>query len=396
MSYRLQDREDEFPSHRPSAAALAPPPARKPERPAVVQQPDEDEDDGQGLIPRRVSKSEIIYVTSQLAIMVETGVTLASALDSIVREESNPSLKRVLSELKSSVESGEDFSAALARHPRYFDRTYIALVKASEATGTLAEMLDRISRYLRKELETRGKVRGAMAYPSVMLVLAIGVTIFLLTYVLPKFTPLFTRKGIQLPKPTIVMMAISDVLLTYWYFWLGGAVALLVGFLVGKRTEPGRHLWDGVRINLPIVGPVLRKIVISRSLRTLGTMVKSGVSMLEALQLSADVANNYHYEQLWLRVKDQVTEGDQIHTALAGNALFPPVLVQMIRAGEDTGKLDVVLERVSDHYDQEVEVSLKTCTSLIEPIMIALMGIVVGGIGMALLLPIFTLSRTPG
>jgi type IV pilus assembly protein PilC len=394
MSYRLQDQASDYPAKRSSTATLEPALARQSRQAADA--PQEELDEGPGLIPRRISKSEIIYVTSQLAIMVETGVTLSTALEGIVREEQNYSLKRVLSELKSEVESGGDFSAALARHPRQFDKTYVALVKASEATGTLAEMLDRISRYLRKELETRGKVRAAMAYPSVMLVLAIGVTIFLLTYVLPKFTPLFTRKGIQLPKPTIVMMAISDVLLTYWYFWLAGAVALLVGFLVGKRTEPGRRIWDGVRIHLPIVGPVLRKIVISRSLRTLGTMVKSGVSMLDALQLSADVAGNYHYEQLWLRVKDQVTEGDQIHSSLGSNKLFPPVLVQMIRAGEETGKLHVVLERVSDHFDQEVEVSLKTCTSLIEPIMIAIMGLVVGGIGMALLLPIFTLSRTPG
>ena len=357
---------------------------------------DEGLDDGPGLIPRRVSKSEIIYVTSQLAIMVETGVTLSSALEGIVREEQNPTLKRVLSELKEAVEEGEDFSVALARHPKYFDKTYVSLIKASEATGTLAEMLDRISRYLRKELETRGKIRGAMAYPSVMLVLACGVTIFLLTYVLPKFTPLFTRKGIQLPKPTIVMMAISNALIDYWYFWLAGAIALIVGFLVGKRTEPGRRIWDGVRIRLPLVGAVLRKVIISRSLRTLGTMVKSGVSMLDALQLTAEVAGNYHYEQLWLKVKGQVTEGDQIYTALSNNPLFPPVLVQMIRSGEETGKLDLVLERVSDHFDQEVEVSLKTCTSLIEPLMIAVMGIVVGGIGMALLLPIFTLSRTPG
>lgn len=396
MSYRLQD-SDAFSAPRSSgsSAATALKPARQPER-AVVIDSDEEQDDGAGLIPRRISKAEIIYVTSQLAIMVETGVTLSAALDGIVREERNPTLKRVLTDLKSSVESGEDFSTALARHPRYFDKTYVALVKASEATGSLAEMLDRISRYLRKELETRGKVRGAMAYPSVMLVMAIGVTIFLLTYVMPKFTPLFTRKGIQLPKPTIVMMSISHVLINYWYFWLAGGLAIVIGFFVGKRTVAGRRIWDGVRINLPIVGGVLRKIVISRSLRTLGTMVKSGVSMLDALQLSADVANNYQYEQLWLRVRDQVTEGEQINTALAGDELFPPALVQMIRAGEDTGKLDVVLERVSDHFDQEIEVSLKTCTSLIEPIMIAVMGFVVGGIGMALLLPIFTLSRTPG
>jgi type IV pilus assembly protein PilC len=357
---------------------------------------DGDGDDGPGLFPRRVTKSEIIYATSQLAIMVDTGITLSAALDSIVEEEQNPSLKRILSELRNSVQEGEDFSTALARYPKYFDKTYLALVKASEATGKLGEMLDRIAAYLRKELETRSKVRAAMAYPTVMLVLAIGVTIFLLTFVLPKFTPLFERKGIDLPKPTIVMMTVSRVMIDYWPFWVAGAAALVAGFLIGKRTEPGRQLWDQIKLNLPILGPMFRKVVISRSIRTLGTMVASGVSMLEAIKLSAEVAGNYHYEQIWLKVLEEITSGNQIHTVLHGSPLFPPVLVQMIRSGEETGKLDVVLERVSNYYDQEVETSLKTATSLIEPIMIAVMGVVVGGIGMALLLPIFSLSRAPG
>ena len=386
---------DEEP-RRGGAQALEKPSARRKEAlPAAIAEESE-ADDELGLFPRRVTKSEIIYATSQMAIMVDTGVTLSSALEGIAKEEQNPTLRYVLKQLKNAVEGGEDFSTALARHPKYFDKTYIALVKASEATGTLGEMLDRIAKYLRKEVETRSKVRAAMAYPTVMMVLATAVTIFLLTYVLPKFTPLFSRKGITLPKPTIVMMSISGVLMDYWYFWLAGAAALIIGFFVGKRTEPGRKAWDWVKIHLPIVGPMIRKVVISRSIRTLGTMVGSGVSMLDAIALSAEVSGNVHYEQLWRRVLDEITAGNQINTALAGNPLFPPMLVQMIRSGEETGKLDSVLERVSDYFDQEVETSLKTCTSLIEPIMITVMGFVVGGIGMGLLLPIFSLSRTPG
>jgi type IV pilus assembly protein PilC len=166
-----------------------------------------------------------------------------------------------------------------------------------------------------------------------------------------------------------------------------------VGFIYGKRTEPGRQAWDWVKINTPIIGPMFRKVAISRSIRTLGTMIASGVSMLEALRLSAEVTGNYYYEKLWLGVLDKVTSGKQICDALRGNPLFPAMLVQMIASGEDTGKLDIVLEKVSTYYDQEVESALKTTTSLIEPIMITFMGVVVGGIGLALLLPIFSLSR---
>jgi len=357
---------------------------------------DIDEDQGAGdLFPKRVSKNDVIYVTNQLAIMVDTGITLSAALAGIVEQEANGTLKTILTELQAAVEGGKDFSTALAAYPKLFDKTYVSLVKASEATGTLGPMLDRIAGYLRKEVETRGKVRAAMAYPAVMMFVATGVTVFLLTYILPKFAPLFKSKGTELPRPTLIMMTLSDAMLGYWYLWLIGFTVLTAGFLYGKRTEPGRRTLDWVKINTPIIGPMSRKVIISRSIRTLGTMLTSGVPMLDSIQLAGDVSGNFYYERLWRGVLDEVAGGKRICEVLRGDPLFPRVLIQMIASGEETGKLDVVLERVSSYYDREVETSIKTTTAMIEPIMISVMGVVVGTIGLALLLPIFSLSRQP-
>lgn len=352
-----------------------------------------DADDEGGLFPRKVRKGDIVYATNQLAVMIDTGISLSIALQNIIDQEQNLALRSILKELKGAVEEGEDFSAALARYPKLFDKTYVSLIKASEATGTLGPMLERIAGYLRQELDTKSRVRGAMAYPAVMMALAIGVTIFLLTFVLPKFTPLFNRKGVALPKPTRVMMTLSVLLIDYWYLWLAAGVLAPAALVFGRRTAAGRQAIDFIKIHLPILGPLFRKVIISRSIRTLGTMVSSGIPMLEALQLSADVAGNVFYERLWKGVAVAVTEGNEVWQSLAGNPLFPPMLVQMISAGEQTGKLGTVLERVSNYYDQEVETAIKTTTSLIEPIMITVMGAVVGGIALSLLLPIFTLSR---
>lgn len=356
----------------------------------------EEESGGLDFLPRGIAQSDIIYATSQLAIMVETGITLSVALDSISQQEQNPALRSVLNNLKSSVESGEDFSAALARFPKHFDKTYVSLIKASEQTGKLGEMLETVAEHLRGQLEIRHKVRAAMAYPSVMAVLAVGVTIFLLTYILPKFEPLFSRKGVKLPTPTIVMMAASSLLMNYWYLWLAGAIGLGAAYFYGRRTEPGRKILDWLKINAPIIGPMARKVTISRCVRTLGTMVASGVSIVEAIRLTAEISSNWYYEQAWLRVLEQITEGRRICEAMQDErSLFPPTLVQMIGAGEDTGKLDLVLAKVSNYYDREVETTLKATTSMIEPLMICGMGFVVGGIALGLLMPIFQLSR-PG
>lgn len=353
---------------------------------------EEGEGDGD-LFPRRIRRIDIVYVTNQLAIMVETGIMLAAALDGIASQEENPSLKALLLDLKQRVESGEDFSSALAHHPKHFDRTFVAMIRASEQTGMLGEMLNQISAYMRKELDTRSKVRAALAYPAVMAVVAVGVTVFLLAYILPKFTPLFERRGMKLPAPTIAVMRISDALTDYWYFWLAAAAALTAAFLLGRRTPRGRRWLDWCKIHAPVLGSLFRKVNISRSIRTLGVMVRSGVAMLDAIQLTAEVSNNYYYEQSWRRVQDEIRRGSQICDVLRTNPLFPRTLVQMIGAGEETGRLDDVLERVSDYYDREVETAIKSATSLIEPAMIVAMGVVVGGIGLGLLLPIFSLSR---
>jgi len=347
------------------------------------------------LFPKRITRQDLIYVTAQLAIMVDTGITISTALSGIIEQETNSALRKVLQGLKEAVESGEDFSAALARYPKLFDKTYISLVKASEATGTLGAMLDRVAAYLRKELETFNKVRAAMAYPMIMMVLATGVTIFLLTYVMPKFMPLFKLRHTQLPAPTIVMMSVSDAMLNYWYLFLGVVATIVGGFLYGRRTPSGRRMLDWIKINCPVVGTMFRKVTISRSIRTLGTLLASGVPVIEAIKLAKAVAGNYYYEAIWQKVLEEVTGGKRICEVLRNTPLFPNVLVQMISAGEEAGKLDVVLEKVSTYYDNEVETTLKATTSLIEPLMIAMMGVVVGTIGLALMLPIFSLSRQP-
>ena len=351
-------------------------------------------DDGLNLFPRRLTRSDIIYTTTQLAIMVDTGINLATALQGLLEQEDNPTLHKLLTALKKDVEAGECFSAAVTRHPRYFDKTFVALIRASEQTGTLGEMLDHIADYMRKDLESRSKVRSALAYPVVMMVLAMSVTTFLLTFVMPKFTPLFARKGIKLPSTTVFLMHLSEAMTEYWYAWLAGAVVLVVGFLYGRRTDVGRMALDYLRLNMPILGPMFRKVCISRSIRSLGAMVQSGVSVLEALKLSAEVSGNYYYEKAWKDALEEVTNGSRISEALAGNDLFPRTLIQMIGSGEDTGRLDYVLKKVSGYYDGEVETALKTATSMLEPMMITVMGVVVGGIGMSVMLPIFTLSRS--
>jgi len=361
---------------------------------AIVElEPIEDADDGEGIFPRRITKHEIIYVTAQLAVMTDTGITLSTALQGIRDQEENPTLKRVLGELQSAVESGEDFSVALSKHPKLFDKTYVSLIRASEATGTMGEMLERIAGYLRKETETVGRVRAALAYPAVMLVVAVCVTLFLLTYVLPKFAPLFNRPGAKLPGITKFMMLASDSLLLWWWAWIACSAAVVVAALMFRKTPTGRQAIDSLKINMPIMGTMFRKVAISRSIRTLGTMLASGVPVLEAIKLSGDVSGNVHFERLWQDVGLQVTEGNRIADSLLRSRLFPRMLIQMIKSGEETGKLDTVMLKISNYYDQEVETTLKAVTSMVEPIMITVMGVVVGGIGMALLLPIFSLSK---
>lgn len=345
---------------------------------------------------KRITRNEIVYLTNQLAVMIDAGVPLATALGGLAQQCANSRLKRILDAIQKDVESGEDFSTTLARFPKHFDRTYINLVKASEASGTLAPMLERIAAHLRAELETRQKVRGALLYPAVMLVLCIGVSIFLLAYVFPKLLPMFATRSVEVPLPTRLMMSASDALVHQWP-WLLLGTAVLGGFLAYARGQPwGRRILDSIWLNLPIFGPMQKKVIIGRSLRTLATTINAGVPVLQAIQLSAGVARNVHYERAWQEAGDLVEAGKQIHEALEGNRLFPATLLQMIASGEASGKLGLVLNKVSDYFDREVSNAIKTVTSLVEPVMVLVMGGVIGTIALAMLLPIFQLSSHIG
>jgi type IV pilus assembly protein PilC len=303
-------------------------------------------------------------------------------------------MQRMLQQLQKDVEAGDNLSKALSRFPKQFDKTYVNLVKASEASGTLAKMLDRIATQSRAELDTRQQVTGALMYPAGMLVMCVGVVIFLLTNVFPKITPMFATKGIKLPGPTKFLMALSDALIHHWYWFVFGLVAAIGFLLYARRQRWGRLAFDWLWLNVPVLGGVIRKVTISRSLRTLATTINAGVPMLDALQLCSDVSANVYYEETWVNVSAQVTAGRQICESLQGNKLFPATLLQMISSGENTGKLGDVLNKVSDYYDREVGTAVKAATSMVEPVMVAAMGGIIGTIALAMLLPIFTLSSS--
>lgn len=344
------------------------------------------------LFKKRISRNEIIYLTSQLAVLVDAGVPLAESLEGLAKQNENPTLQQMLTQIQKQVESGDDLSAALKRHPRHFDSTYVNLIKASEASGTLSQMLDRIATQSRSELETRQKVQGALMYPGAMFLMCIGVSIFLLIYVFPKLLPMFATKQIEIPLPTRVMMTVSDVLIHHWYWVLAACCFLTAVFAYTRKQSWGRLGLDWLWLHAPILGPMLKKVILARNLKTLAITINAGVPVLQALELTAGVSNNRLYERSWNEIGQHVTTGKQIHEALSGNKLFPATVKQMISSGEATGKLGMILEKVSLYYERETKNAIKSATTLIEPLMVFLMGGVIGTIALAMLLPIFKLS----
>lgn len=345
-------------------------------------------------IKKRVPRKDLIYFTNQLAIMVDAGVPVATALEGISKLLENPTLAEILINIQKSVEAGSDLSSALAEFPRCFDQTYVNLIKASEASGTMPQMLNRIAAQAEEEQETIQQVKGALIYPAIMFVMCVGVCIFLLTYVFPKLMPMFASRGAAVPAPTKAMIFVSTAITSYWYLILL-FLALVAGAFYYIRSQAwGKSAMDWAFIRLPVFGTMLKKLAISRSIRTLATTINAGVPMLEAIELSAGVTDNVHFQQSWKDISEQVTTGKQIHEALEGKTLFPPTMQQMIASGESTGRLGMVLNKLSDYFDREVKVAIKSATTLIEPIMVVCMGSMIGFIALSMLLPIFTLSTS--
>jgi type IV pilus assembly protein PilC len=337
-------------------------------------------------------KKEILDFTTQLAVMIRAGISIRQALDGISEQTANVKFKKILLQIKADIESGRQFSEAISKHPKLFGPLYLSMVRASEMSGAFARMLDRIAAYLQQELETRKLVIGASIYPGIIATMAIGVTVFLLTFVLPRFAGVFEGKEEALPGPTKFLMSLSDFMVGYWWIILILAAAAIGGFLMFVRTELGGFWWDRAKLSMPVAKRMFRALYISRSLHTMGELLNAGVPMLDTLAITGDISGNRLFRRMWRSVHSSVRQGRKIQTQLGKSNLLPKSVIQMVAAGEDSGKLGEVLDEVSDYYHRVLRDAIKAVTSMIEPLMIVLMGSVVGFIAMAIILPIFKMS----
>ena len=335
---------------------------------------------------------DILDFTTQLAVMVRAGISLRVAIDGISKHVANDRLKEILTSIREDLEAGCTFSDAIAKYPKLFSPLYINMVRASELSGSFGHMLDRIAKIITRQIETKKLIVGASIYPGVIGSLATVVTIFLLTFVLPRFAGVFEGKEAILPWPTKFLMGLSAWMVVYWWTVPIAMVLIAALLVLVAKTERGCCLLDKLKLKFPIVKKMLRALYITRSLQTLGELVNAGVPMVNSLEVTGNIAGNRNYYALWSGVSDGVKEGRRINEVLDGTKLLPMPVVQMVAAGEESGKLGDVLEEISEYYDRVLRDAVKTFTSLLEPAMIIFMGVIVGFIAMAIILPIFKMS----
>lgn len=342
------------------------------------------------------TQKDILDFTTQLAVMIRAGINLRAALDGIADQVVNPKFRKILLAIKMDIESGKQFSGAIVKYPKLFGPLYVNMVRASEMSGSFASMLDRIAGYIAQQLETRKMVIGASIYPGIIAVMAIGVTIFLLTFVLPRFAGVFEGKESVLPWPTKFLMGASDWMVHNWWMVLIGAVLGIVGLIFFIKTDMGRFWWDKTKLQIPLFKRMFRALYVSRSLHTMGELLNAGVPMLDTIAITGDVTGNLLYKKMWRRVYAAVKQGKKIQSQLNRSKLLPLSVIQMVGAGEESGRLGEVLEEISAYYAKVLRDAIKTVTGMIEPIMIIIMGSVVGFIAMAIILPIFKMSSIVG
>jgi len=338
------------------------------------------------------SARDVQNFTSQLAVMIRAGISIRAAIEGISDQVENPKFKKMLVQMKKDVEGGKQFSDALLRYPKIFSPLYINMVKASELSGGFSKMLDKIAGYLNQQIETASMVKGAMIYPGIIGTMAIGTTIFLLTFVLPRFMVIFKGKEAALPAPTKLLLALSNFMVNYWYILLFALIAGIWGFVLMLRTDWGRLWFDKVKLTVPLFKKMFRALYISRGLHTMGQLINAGVPMLDTIAITAEISGNTLYRRMWRAVYGAVKQGKKISAPLQKSPLLPRAVVQMISAGEESGKLGEVLDEVSEFYSRELKAVIKGVTAMIEPLMIVLMGSIVGFIAMSIILPIFKLS----
>jgi len=349
--------------------------------------------EGFSLFKGKVKIRELVVFTRQFATMIDAGLPLVQCLDIQAEQQPNKAFQRVLRETKSDVEQGSTFADGLAKHPRVFDELYTNLITAGEIGGILDTILNRLATYLEKADSLRRKVKGAMVYPITVLVVAIGVLGLLLVKVIPVFERMFQDFGGALPGPTQMVVNVSHFLQAYIVYMLIGLTAAVVGFFQGRRRVPSfRYRSDALALKLPVFGSLLRKVAVARFSRTLGTMISSGVPILDALDICARTAGNKVIEAALQRTRAAISEGRTIAEPLEASGVFPGMVVQMIAVGEQTGAMDAMLSKIADFYDDEVDTAVEALTSLLEPLMMVFLGGAIGAILIAMYLPIFKLA----
>ncbi len=343
-----------------------------------------------------VKETDLVLFTRQLATMIDAGIPLVGAMTALY-ESADPkrqkNLRGVIGDLTSRVQGGESFNASLAKHPLIFNRLYISMVKAGETGGLLADILDRLAGFLEASARLRKKIKSAMTYPVAVISIAVIITTFLIVRVVPVFADIFKDFGKELPGPTQLLVDLSEFMRGYWWVIIISLVAVFFGLKGFMKTKVGHELWNRWQLKLPIFGGLIHKICMSRFARTFSQLIRSGVPILETLEIVGGSSGNTVIEQSIKGVSSDVEKGDNLSVALSKKTIFPPMMLRMVAAGESTGKIDEMLEKMADFWDEEIEATLAALTSLLEPILIVILGVIVGGIVIALFLPIFKMSE---
>src|SRR5437773_7557617 len=343
-----------------------------------------------------VKETDLVLFTRQLSTMIEAGISLVQALTALYDQcdpKRQKSLRHIISDVITRVQGGETFHESIAKHPRVFDRLFVSMVKAGEHGGLLAEILDRLAGFLEASARLRKKVKSAMTYPVIVICIAFAITTFLLVKVVPIFGEIFKDFGSKLLAPTQLLIDVSDFMRGEWYFLILILGGIFFGIRTFLRSTRGKQLWDRWKLKLPIFGPLIHKICMSRFSRTFAQLIRSGVPILEVLDIVGGASGNHVVETSIKEVGADVEKGDNLSVSLSRKSIFPPMLLRMVAAGEATGKIDTMLEKMADFWDEEIEAMLDALTSLIEPMLIVFLGVIVGGIVIAMFLPIFKLNE---
>ncbi len=347
----------------------------------------------EGLMKKKVSTLDITVFTRQLATMMKAGVPLVQGFEIVAEGLENPAMREVVLGIKGEVEGGNTFAGALRKYPQYFDKLFCSLVESGEQSGALETMLDRVAIYKEKSELLKQKIKKAMKYPATVIVVAIIVTIILMVKVVPVFEDLFTSFGADLPAFTKMVVNMSQWMQKYWFLLIigiGGAVAAFIE--AKKRSQKFRDTLDKLALKLPIFGDLVYKAIIARYSRTLATTFAAGVPLIDALESTAGATNNVIYERAVMRIREDVSTGQQLQFAMRASNLFPPMAVQMVAIGEESGALDAMLDKVATHFENEVDNAVDGLTSMMEPLIMAILGVLVGGLVVAMYLPIFQMG----